>query len=123
MMLMRTYETLDKSGNGRKRRINGETVRFKYPEIFWNHYTYQNDVDDHNNLRQSPISIEKTWVTSYYPNRFFVFLIGVIEVNILLALTNIYGHELMETLEFQKKLSKELVNNTYQLDNKDKKMN
>ena len=56
--------------------------------------------------------------TSYWPNHVFVFLLGVTEMNILLALTNIYGHELMKNPEFRKKLAKALLNNTCQLTEK-----
>ena len=65
---------------------------------FWNQYTYLNSVNDHNNRRQSPISIGNTWAISYWTNCVFEFLIGVAEAGIFLALTNIYGHEPMETL-------------------------
>ena len=39
MMLMTEYGPLEISGNEIKFHINGETVRFKYPNIVWNHYT------------------------------------------------------------------------------------
>ena len=100
MMLMTTYGTLESSGNERKWRSNGETVRSKYPEIVRNHYICRHAVDDRKNRRQSPVSIEKTCTISYWPNPVFAFLLAVTEVNILLALTNIYGHKPMETLEF-----------------------
>ena len=109
MMLMNTYGTLERRGNERKRCKDGATVKFKYPNIIWNQYTYQNYVDDHNNCPKSTISIENTWDISYWINRVFALLIGKTEVNILLALTNIYGHEPMETHEFWKKLSKTLL--------------
>ena len=88
---------MERSGNERKWRVNRETMQFKYPEIVWNNCTYQHAIENHSNHQQSPISIGKTCPTSYCPNRVFAFLIGVIEVNMFLALTNIYGHELMET--------------------------
>ena len=87
-------------------------VWFKYLEIGWNHYTYRHAVDDHKNLRKSPISIGNTWATSYCPNCVFSFLIWMTEVDILLATNNIYGHEPMETLEFWNNLVKESMNNT-----------
>ena len=51
MTFMTTYGTLERSGNKRKRRVNVDTVWFRYLDIFWNHYTYQHYVDDHNNCR------------------------------------------------------------------------
>ena len=49
MVLITTYCTLKRNGNERKWNINGETVQFKYPEIFWNYYTYWHAVEDHKN--------------------------------------------------------------------------
>ena len=40
MTLITTYGILERSGNETKRSVNGETVRFKYPYIVWNHSTY-----------------------------------------------------------------------------------
>ena len=39
MILTTTYGTLERSENERKKRVNGETVWFKYPDIFWNYYS------------------------------------------------------------------------------------
>ena len=106
MMFTIAHGTLNRIGNEIKCCVNRETVRFKYPEIVWDQYTYHHAVDNQNNHQKSPIRIKKTWATSYWPNRIFAFLLGVTEVNTLLALTNIYGHELIETLEFWKKIEK-----------------
>ena len=95
MMLMTTYGTLNRTGNERKKHFNGETVRFKYPDIVQNHYTYQHNVDNKNNRQQSTISIEKKWATSNRPNRVLALMIGVTELNIVLAMINSYGHEPM----------------------------
>ena len=113
--LMAAYGSLEISFNEVKRRVNEDTMRFNYPEVFWNHYKYRHAVDNHNNHQQSHVNIDKTWSTSYWPNRIILFLTGVTEVKLLLALTNIYGHEPMENLEFWKNVSKKLLNNTYQL--------
>ena len=40
VMLMKTHVPLKRSDNGRKWRVNREMVRFNYPEIICNHYTY-----------------------------------------------------------------------------------
>ena len=87
------------------------------------HYTYQHDNDYHINIQQSPIIIEKKWDTSYWPGDVFLFLIGMMEVKTLLGLTNIYGHKTIENIEPCRKLSKALLNNTYQLDEKEKYKN
>ena len=97
----------------RERYVNREAVRFKYLDIVRNHYTYWHNVDDHNNFWQSPIRIEKTWATSQSTNHAFELLLRVTEVNIFLTMTNIYGHEPMKNIEFQKNLSKTLLKNAY----------
>ena len=40
MTLITTYGTLEISVNERKWYINGDIMRFKYPGIIWNYYTY-----------------------------------------------------------------------------------
>ena len=70
-------------------------------------------MDDHNNRRQSPISLEKTWSTMWWPNGVFAFLIAVIEVNTYLAAVHLYGYDKMEQLSFWKLLAKELLFNPY----------
>ena len=77
-------------------------------------------VDDYNNQRQSPISLEKTWATMWWPNRVFAFLIAVIEVNTYLSAVHIYGFDSMEQLSFRKLLAKELLFNPYLKEDKKK---
>ena len=111
-MMITTYSTLDIRVNEIKWRVNGDTVCLKYPDIVRNHYTYQHDDYNHNNLQRSFISIENTWATSYWHDCVFAFLHGVKEVNIFLALTKIYGHEPMRTIEFRNEPVKALLNYT-----------
>ena len=35
-----------------------------YPEVMGNHFLYQHSVDDHNNKRHSPVSLEVVWATN-----------------------------------------------------------
>ena len=113
MMLMTKYGTLERHGEENQRNVDGCQVTFEYPEVVKNHYTYRHAVDDHNSRRQSPISIERTWETRYWPNRVFAFLLAVTEVNVYLAMTNIYGAPAMKQIQFRQKLARELMENTY----------
>ena len=65
IMITTPYDTLERGGDERKRCSNRKPVWSKNPDIFCNHYTYWHYVDDNNNHRKSPISIEKTWATSF----------------------------------------------------------
>ena len=113
MMLMTTYGTLERHGEEKQRNVDGCQVTFAYPEVVKNHYTYHHAVDDHNSRRQYQISIERTWETRYWPNRVFAFLLAVTEVNVYLAMTNIYGEPAMKQIQFRQKLAQELMDNTY----------
>jgi hypothetical protein len=117
MMLMATFGTIERVGP-EKIRIwkNGNTdcrTTFRYPELFHNHYHYRHAVDDHNNRRHSPISIERTWSTHWWPHRVFAFLIAITEVNTIKCWVEIVGNEDIGTLGFRRALSEELINNSY----------
>jgi hypothetical protein len=62
MKLMATYgalRTVDEGATQRSiTRQSGirENVSFKYTELFFNHFKFRHQVDDHNNNRHSPIS-------------------------------------------------------------------
>ena len=81
MKLMATYGALKTGGDESVRTQrsitrNGQKVNvtFKYTKPFLNHYKYMHRVDDdHNNLRQSPISLEKLLSTKDWNVRFFFF--------------------------------------------------
>lgn len=118
LIMMSTYGTLARMGAKKNRRVTNSggstsTVEVLCPEPVHNHYKYRHAVDDHNNRRQHPISIERTWATNWWPHRVFSFLLSVSEINSLLAWTNIYGNERQETLDFRQELSGELINNIY----------
>ena len=71
MLIMTTYGTLEHlEGSDTQRRYKGEggelvTKKFNYNEVFGNHFNYIHQVDDNNNWRHSPISVEMTWATKY----------------------------------------------------------
>lgn len=99
MTLMTTYGTLERLGEEKRQKLNdGTNGIFCYPVIIHNHFKYCHAVDDHNNRQQLPISIERTWTTSWQPNRVFAFLLGMTKINVLLALHKIFNEEPMETL-------------------------
>ena len=74
MMMMTTYATNQEIEDGKIERVvkndNGgmEWIQFKYMEIFYNHFTYQHAVDDHNSNWHQPISVEVIWATHCWAN-------------------------------------------------------
>jgi Transposase IS4 len=85
MMLMSTYgqfmsKTDQKDSWSDVDQPDGErtTERFKYTEVFTNHYYYRVAVDDHNNKRHDDgglgVSLEDTWRTSRWEIRVFTFV-------------------------------------------------
>ena len=87
--------------------------KFHYPEVVGSHFLHRHSVDDHNNKRHSPISLEVVWATKYWPNHVFTFLLGVMEVNINLATTYFGGQPQMGQIKCWKKLVKTLIFNSY----------
>ena len=84
-----------------------------YLEVVHNHFKYRHAVDDHNNRRQSPISLEETWATKWWPHRVHAFLLGVTEVNCALADDYFYGNDDKSQLQVRKEMAKELIHNRY----------
>lgn len=117
-MLMSSYGTLESMGQERPRqwRENGETkkTKFRYPEIVYLHYQNRHYIDDHNNRRHKPISLEEAWGTKRWPNRVFAFLLAVTEGNAYL-LNKRYNAETAEdnVLHFRRSLAMEMINNPY----------
>jgi hypothetical protein len=116
MSIMSTYGTVNEDGELKKRIFldadKNETTRtFKYTEVFHNHYQYRHVVDDNNNNRMQPISIEETWKTSYWPNRVFAFVLGVCGVNAQRAFEYFGGHAKQSNLAFRRELSSEMIYN------------
>ena len=125
MSFMSTYGTNLRTGKETSREwvdSSGvkKNVKFHYPEVVGNHFLYRHSVDDHNNKRHSPISLEVVWATKYWPNRVFSFLLGVTEVNVNLATTYFCGQNKKGQIEFRKLLAKTLIFNTYYDEEQDK---
>ena len=60
---------------------------FGYPEVVYNHYRYQDVIDNHNSYRMHPLSMEETRMTMHWPNRVFRFLLAITMVNVQNAAT------------------------------------
>ena len=85
MMLMSTYGTLTRMGETKKHYTeNGmkKVTEYKYPEVVFNHYRYQDMIHNHNSFRMHPISPEETWMTVRWPIRVFSFILAVSILNI-----------------------------------------
>ena len=70
--------------------VNGEVVKFNYPELFPVHQRYSGSVQNNNSLRHDgvnnyQIGLEIAWGTTYCPILFFTFFIYCTEVNVYLG--------------------------------------
>ena len=121
-MLMSNYGTLDRTGDTRSRSWkighNSHHASFKYPELVYRHYKNRHHVDDHNNRRHKPISLEETWVTKFWPHRVFAFLLAVAEGNAYLLNKHYRDDAEDGVLAFRRALATELINNTYGIEEK-----
>jgi Transposase IS4 len=116
MKLMATYGARTEVDGGATQRSittwSGEkaTVTFKYMEPFFNHFKYRHQVDDHNNMRHSPISLEESLSTKDWKIRVFSFILAIVEVNARLAFCRwISTNKSVTQLEFRRLLAKELL--------------
>ena len=74
-------------------------------------------MDDHNNRRHAPISIESTWATNLWPDCNFDGYLAASEVNADLAMGHFQnGGVLQPSLDFRQGLAKECLDNTIGLD-------
>jgi hypothetical protein len=117
MKLMSMYGTNERVGEWKRcaYKIGGQhhEVSFQYPKVVYNHFRYRHVIDDHNSKRHSPISLEVTWATKWWPHRVFAFLLAVTEVNVMLASVHFGGYTKSSTLNFRKRMSNELIFNPY----------
>ena len=118
-----TLEELD--GADTRREYKGRdgqylTRLFKYYQPFGLHFCYHHHVDDHKNIRHAPISIERTWATKFWPARNFSWYLAVTKVNTALADGHFCkGGQLIPTLQFRRKLTHEMMENTIGVDTMD----
>ena len=119
MKLMAMYGALKRGGDESvtRRSItkNGQKVNvsFKYTEPFLNHFKYRHQVDDHNNLRHSPISLEESLSTKDWNVRVFSFILALVEVNTRVAMAYFTQSKTAAQLEFRRQLAKELIDYSY----------
>ncbi|KAI2500665.1 Transposase IS4 [Fragilaria crotonensis] len=115
MKLMATYGALRPMDGGLTQRSvtrrSGirENVSFVYTEPFFNHFKFRHQVDDHNNARHSPISLEESINTKDWKIRVFTFILAVVEVNARLAHSYFSQSDTLSQLEFRRLLAKELM--------------
>ena len=74
--------------------VNGEVVKFKYPEVFTDHYRYRQVVDTHSSLRhdgsnKSHFGLQSKQGTNWRPIRAFAFFVVCTEVNAYLAMKDL----------------------------------
>ena len=97
MKLMAAYGALTPIEGGKTQRSvtrrNGQrkNVSFNYTEPLYNHFKYRHQVDNHNNLRHSPLSFEESINTKDWKLRVFTFVMALIEVNVGLAVAYFTG--------------------------------
>ena len=126
MEIMATWMTLEELGGADTRqeykgRDDESLARiFKYRQPFGLHFRYRHHVDDHNNRIHAPISIERTWATTFWPNRNFAWYLAVTEVNTALADGHFRkGGRLIPTFHFRRKIAHKMMENTIGVDTVD----
>ena len=74
IMMMSTYLglTVPEGQKEERRMVNGEIVKFKYPEVVADHYRYRGAVDNHNALShdgrtKSQFGLEGKWGMTWWP--------------------------------------------------------
>ena len=73
-----------------------ETKNLTFWQIFGIHFRYRHQLDDHNNWRHVPISLERTWVTKFWTDWKFSWYLAVSEVNIALASGHFQNDEVVQ---------------------------
>ena len=96
-----------------RRSRDGTESRFHHTDFVHNHCACRHAVDDHNNLRQSDLSLEDTWRTQRWENRVFAFILAISEINTFLAFRYFVSTDetKMTVLQFRRKLAKALIFN------------
>lgn len=119
MNLMSSYGTTNFVPGTETKRVfkdkNGEQVtrEFCYSKVIANHFKYRHVVDDNNNNRMQPLSIEETWGTKDWSHRPFAFCLGVSCVNSQRGFEIMGDHEKASNLQYRRSLAKELIYNGF----------
>ena len=91
MKIMASWTKIDELEGARKSRYfidrsgTKETKLFTYRQSFGIHFRYMHQVDNKNNWRHAPISLERKWETTFWPNHNFAWYLAVSEVNTALV--------------------------------------
>ena len=89
------------------------TKLLNYCEVFSNHFNYRHQVYDNKNWRHSHISVEITWDTKYWPDRYHVYFLVLAEFNAnYLQGYLVDGVNVEPQLDFWCQLVWEMVENT-----------
>ena len=123
ILMMTTYGTLEYLERlGTQRRYKGSggdlvTKQFNYRKVFGINFNYRYQVDDNNNRRHSPVSVERTWDTKYWTDRCHAYFLALVEVNA----NYLQGYLVDEVdvepqLNFWRQLGWEMVENTFDED-------
>ena len=113
--LMATYGALVEIDGSKTLRlltaVHGENFikAFHYTEPFHNHFKFCHQVDDHNNSRHSPLSLEEGWATKDWKHQVFSFVISLVEVNARLSHGNFNDELPLPQVFFWKQLARELI--------------
>ena len=96
-------------------KVNGQKHEktFKYPEVVYNHYKYRDCIDNHNSQRMHPLSMDKTWMTTRWPNHVFCFLLDVTMVNVPNAANYFAKAPKLDSLLARHLIAKQLINNKH----------
>jgi hypothetical protein len=90
-------------------------VLFEHAEPFLNNFKYRYQVDAHNNLRHSPISLEESLSLKYWDVRVFTFILVLVKVKTRVATAYFTQSKTAPQLEFCRQLVKELIDYSYSL--------
>ena len=86
---------------GRDSQFLLKLLEYRHP--FALNFWYQLQVDDHSNRRHSPILLERTWETKFWPDRNFTWYLVVTEMNTTLADGYFRcGENLVPTFQFRR---------------------
>jgi hypothetical protein len=110
--IMSSHGTLEENqDHATWRKVDGEWKTFQYAEPFSRHNRGKHWVDDVNQRRHQPISLESVWATKWWPNRQFTFILSVAEVNAGMARARARKEPAQPMLEFRRQLAMRMLEN------------
>ena len=116
MKIIATWMTLEElDGADTRREYKGwdgqfPVSQFKYWQPFGLHFHYPHQVDDHNNRRYAPISLDRTWRSKFQLDRNFELYLDVTEMNTELSDGHINkGRKLIPNLQLRRKVAHDMT--------------